>query len=185
MSWHSTEWHQFMAMAAYEYYMQTGDTQLASSFWDLLVLATYSHCADKSVSASGLVDFTHCSRDSSFWPTTRDNIYWPMNSRDGYVNTNRSTEVNAFMCALESAERERERGRERDWLSTTSFRMFSDAAIACAGCTHLESLRSLVEPSEQRKRSPTLSGWKHRRTSRRRPCAICWLTLKLVCFTTG
>ena len=114
MSWHSTEWHQFMAMAAYEYYMQTGDTQLASSFWDLLVLATYSHCADKSVSASGLVDFTHCSRDSSFWPTTRDNIDWPMNSRDGYVNTNRSTEVNAFMCALESAEREREREGERE-----------------------------------------------------------------------
>ena len=86
-----------MPMAAYEYYMQTGDTQLASSFWDLLVLATYSHCADKSVSPSGLVDFTHCTRDSSLWPTTRDNIDWPMNSRDGYVNSNQSTEVNAFM----------------------------------------------------------------------------------------
>lgn len=86
-----------MPMTAYEHYMMTGDTQLASAFWDLLVLATYSHCADKSVSVSGLVDFTHCSRDSSFWPTTRDNIDWPMNSRDGYVNTNQSTEVNAFM----------------------------------------------------------------------------------------
>ena len=54
-----------MAMAAHEYYMQTGDTQLASSFWSLLKLATYSQCADKSVSTTGLVDFDRCPRDST------------------------------------------------------------------------------------------------------------------------
>ena len=85
-----------MAMAAHEYYQQTGDPQLASSFWPLLKLATYSQCADKSVSTTGLVDFDRCPRDSKLWPTTRDNIDWPMNSRDGYVNSNQSTEVNAF-----------------------------------------------------------------------------------------
>ena len=92
-----TEWHQFMAMVAYEYYMQTGDTQLASEYWDLLTEATYSQCADKSVSPTGLVDFSKCSRDSKKWPSTRDNVDWPINSRDGYVQTDINTEVNAFM----------------------------------------------------------------------------------------
>lgn len=115
-----------------------GDISLASSFWDLLVLATYSHCADKSVSATGLVDFTHCSRDSHLWPTTRDNVDWPMNSRDGYVNTNQSTEVNAFMVF--SARKLAELGRA---IGTT--KTLADAAkLETQANSTAEAMRKLL-----------------------------------------
>ena len=45
-----TEYHQYMALIAYEYYMQTADPQLAAAYWDILRLGTYAHCAAQEVS---------------------------------------------------------------------------------------------------------------------------------------
>ena len=84
-----TEYHQYMALLAYEYYMQTADTQLASDYWEILKLGTYAHCAARDVSPTNLVDFDNCSRDSDLWnaSTIHDLVDWPMHFRDRYVMT--------------------------------------------------------------------------------------------------